>query len=103
MCEQFLVVMLWCGCKRLCVASGFLVFGLLFRHTASPPSTAGTNTSVVLFCFIDPRVGKIRNEASSCPGIFSRTLAFTMSLAPLVRVVIRKVVWRTLCVLVFIY
>ena len=30
----------------------------------------------VLLCFIDPRVGKIRNEASSCPGIFSRTLRF---------------------------
>jgi len=27
-------------------------------------------------CFIDPRVRKIRNEASSCPGIFSRTLRF---------------------------
>jgi len=30
----------------------------------------------VLLCFIDPRVRKIRNEASSCPGIFSRTLRF---------------------------
>jgi len=30
----------------------------------------------VLLCFIDPRVRKIRNEASSCPGIFSRTLYF---------------------------
>jgi len=30
----------------------------------------------VLLCFIDPRVGKIRNEAYSCPGIFSRTLRF---------------------------
>jgi len=30
----------------------------------------------VLLCFIDPRVKKIRNEASSCPGIFSRTLLF---------------------------
>ena len=29
-----------------------------------------------LLCFIDPRVRKIRNEASSCPGIFSRTLRF---------------------------
>ena len=28
----------------------------------------------VLLCFIDPRVRKIRNEDSSCPGIFSRTL-----------------------------
>ena len=28
----------------------------------------------VLFCFIDPRVRKIRNEASSCIGFFSRTL-----------------------------
>jgi len=32
--------------------------------------------SCVLLCFIDPRVRKIRNEASSCPGIFSRTLRF---------------------------
>ena len=30
----------------------------------------------VLLCFIDPRVRKIRNEASSCLGIFSRTLCF---------------------------
>ena len=30
----------------------------------------------VLLCFIDPRVRKIRNEASSCPGISSRTLRF---------------------------
>ena len=28
----------------------------------------------VLLCFIDPRVKKIRNKASSCPGIFSRTV-----------------------------
>ena len=28
----------------------------------------------MLLCFVDPRVRKIRNEASSCPGIFSRTL-----------------------------
>jgi len=32
--------------------------------------------SCVLLCFIDQRVRKIRNEASSCPGIFSRTLRF---------------------------
>ena len=31
---------------------------------------------VVLLCFIDPKVRKIRNEASSCPGIFSRTHRF---------------------------
>jgi len=30
----------------------------------------------MLSCFIDPRVRKIRNEVSSCPGIFSRTLRF---------------------------
>jgi len=30
----------------------------------------------VLFCFIDARVRKIRNEASRCSGIFSRTLRF---------------------------
>jgi len=33
-------------------------------------------TKCVLLCFIDPRVRKIRNEASSCPGIFSRTVRF---------------------------
>ena len=27
-------------------------------------------------CFIDPRVRKIKNEASNCPGIFSRTPRF---------------------------
>jgi len=31
---------------------------------------------MLLLCFIDPRVRKIRNEASSCPGIFSKTLRF---------------------------
>jgi len=30
----------------------------------------------VLLCFIDPRMRKIRNEDSSCPGIFSRNLRF---------------------------
>ena len=30
----------------------------------------------MLLCFIDPRVRKIRNEACSFPGIFSRTLRF---------------------------
>jgi len=30
----------------------------------------------VLHCFINPRVRKIRNESSSCPAIFSRTLRF---------------------------
>ena len=37
----------------------------------------------VLLCFIDPRVTKIINdsEASSCPGIFSRTLRFCLLLA----------------------
>ena len=30
----------------------------------------------VLLCWIDPRVRKIRNDASSCPGILSRTLRF---------------------------
>jgi len=36
----------------------------------------------VLLCLIDPRVRKIRNEAPSCPGIFSVLFAFTMSLSP---------------------
>jgi len=29
---------------------------------------------IVLLCFIDPRVRKFENEASSCPGIFVSTL-----------------------------
>ena len=33
----------------------------------------------MLLCFIDPRVRKIRNEASSCLGIFSRTLGFWLA------------------------
>jgi len=34
------------------------------------------DNAVVLLYFIDPTVRKIRNEASSCPGIFSSTLRF---------------------------
>ena len=41
------------GIEIPCVA---LEFGIMFR---------------VLHCFIDPRVRKIKNEASSCPGTFS--------------------------------
>jgi len=40
-------------------------------------SVASDNWRVFVFVrLIDPRVGKIRNEASSCTGIFSRTLRF---------------------------
>jgi len=35
-----------------------------------------TQVVFVLLCLTDPRVRKIRNKASSCPGIFSRTLRF---------------------------
>jgi len=35
-----------------------------------------SKSSLVLLCFIDPRVRKFRNEASSCPGIFFSTLSF---------------------------
>jgi len=38
----------------------------------------------VLLCFIDPRVRKVRNKASSCPGIFSRTLRFYYVSSPVV-------------------
>ena len=34
------------------------------------------NGRCVLLCFIVPSVRKTRSEASSCPGIFSRTLRF---------------------------
>jgi len=43
----------------------------LKTYSEFPPVRTGFT---VLLCFIDPRVGKIRNEASSCPGIFTRTL-----------------------------
>jgi len=39
-------------------------------------SIASVSIKCVLLCFIDPRVRKIRNEASSCLGIFSRPLRF---------------------------
>jgi len=66
---------------------------LLLQETAWPTGLSGWRTSdeplrtqeAVLLCFINPRVRKIRNEASSCPEIFSRTFrraTFTMSLAP---------------------
>jgi len=42
----------------------------------------------VLLCLLDTRVSKIRNETSSRPGIFSRILRFTMSLALLVYIYI---------------
>ena len=45
-----------------------------FELHCSRPSSKG-----VLHCFIDPKVRKIRNEASSCPGIFSRTLYYVAS------------------------
>ena len=38
--------------------------------------TRVVSSLAVLLCFIDQRVRKIRNEASTCPGIFSRTLRF---------------------------
>jgi len=47
----------------------------ILTHTG-PRKFTGTTRGGVLLCFIDPRVRKIRNEASSCPGIFSRTLHF---------------------------
>jgi len=40
-----------------------------FPNFSGPPSS-------VLLCFINTRVRKIRNEACSSPGIFSRTLHF---------------------------
>ena len=43
-------------------------------HTNQKPKT--NVCSVYLCCSIDPRVRKIKNKTSSCPGIFSRTLRF---------------------------
>ena len=44
-------------------------------HPTDPIQDKKTNAfdtvTGALLCFIDPRVRKIRNEASSCPGIFS--------------------------------
>jgi len=56
----------------------------LFKHLR--PKKLSWRTAFVLFwfsapvcvllCLIEPRERKIRNEASSCPGIFSKTLRF---------------------------
>ena len=40
-------------------------------------------------CFIDPRLRKVRNEASSCPGMFSKT----MLLAPPVCIYAQMSMW----------
>jgi len=45
-------------------------------HGNLTTNTYKTCSVRVLLCFIDPRVRKIRNEGSSCLGIFSRTLRF---------------------------
>jgi len=47
-----------------------------FKTSVEPWSSLSVSRASVLFCFIDPRVRKIRNEASSCPGIFSGTLRY---------------------------
>jgi len=48
----------------------------LALHTPVLRGIAKTSLLCVVLCFINPRVRKIRNEASSCLGIFSRTLRF---------------------------
>ena len=66
------LVLLLTFLSRLRVPKGLHVLGC--RTNKSMP---GVVTVVyVLLCFIDPRVMKIRNEASKRPGIFSRTLRF---------------------------
>jgi len=45
------------------------------KKRCTPDSRGGPG--IVLLCFI-PRVRKIRNEASSCPGIFFRTVLSTL-------------------------
>ena len=50
--------------------------GFPSRSIPISPSWNAHHLEGMLLCFIDPRVRKIRNEASSCPGIFSRTLRF---------------------------
>ena len=47
------------------------LFGFIFFY-----SPGQTYLRCVLLCFINPRVRKIRNEASSCPGIFSELSIF---------------------------
>ena len=61
----------------------FIVFFVSFTfimylqcHCFAYVGVNSTFSACVLLCFIDPRVNKIRNQASSCPGIFSRTLRF---------------------------
>jgi len=55
-----------------------LIFAIQFGHFGKwrPSLDFVEDFYGVLLCFIDPRVRKTRKEASSCPGIFSRTLRF---------------------------
>ena len=52
--------------------------GCLFKSDMSAGDLASScgGRLCVLLCFIDPRVRKIRNEASRCSGIFSSTPRF---------------------------
>jgi len=54
---------------------------IFLTHGPSPRPPSFSQATLML-CFIDPRVRKIRNEASSYPGIFSRTLRFYYASSP---------------------
>ena len=55
---------------------------LLWKSSRKIVSSRLAGVCLALFQVIDPRVMKIRNEVSSCPGIFSRHFVFARSLAP---------------------
>ena len=59
---------------RFLTRKGGESFMPFFRQTSDNAIIAVTKGKRVVLCFINSRVRKIRNEASSCPGIFSRTL-----------------------------
>jgi len=66
-------------CRKFYILSGVKWNEVSASHSFSHVHLTehfGAAPVCVLLCFIDPRVRKIRNEASSCPGIFSRTLRF---------------------------
>ena len=67
------ILSLLCRVQCIAIHIDFLTFCFCLTHCRVLPVWVG---ECVLLCFIDPRVRKITNKASSCPGIFSRTLRF---------------------------
>jgi len=63
---------LWKGTNRRAEKA----WGYPYLTTSLLSLLDGEDPTLLLLCFIDLRVRKIRNEASSCLGIFSSTLRF---------------------------